>query len=127
MDSFMIVFYKVFSFFGFVLFFAVIGAGTYDALNINKNFEYSNLHLTSSGVIKHGFVLDSHIYCENKYLALEVSGVTFYYKEAGTTREADLKLDSICAKWKQSNISVPIKAPETTTPETTTTPSDKTP
>ncbi len=118
MDSFMIVFYKVFSFFGFILFLAVIGAGTYDALNINKNFEYSNLHLTSSGVIKHGFVLDSHIYCENKYLALEVSGVTFYYKEAGAKREIDIKLNALCAKWKQSNISVPIKAPVAATKET---------
>lgn len=112
MDSFMIVFYKVFSFFGFILFFAVVGAGTYDVLNINKNFEYSNLHLTGSGVIKHGFILDSHIYCENKFLALEVSGLTFYYKEAGPQRETDLKLSSLCAKWKQSNISAPIKVQE---------------
>ncbi|VAW73212.1 hypothetical protein MNBD_GAMMA12-561 [hydrothermal vent metagenome] len=111
MDSFMIVFYKVFSFFGFLLFFTVIGAGTYDVLNIENDFEYSQLHLTDSGVIKHGFVIDAHIFCENKYLALEVSELTFYYKKAGAKREADLKLASICAKWKQSNISVPIKAP----------------
>jgi len=116
MDSFMIVFYKVFSFFGFVLLFAVIGAGTYDVLNINKNFEYHNLHLTSEGVIKHGYVLDAHIYCENKYLSLEISGIPLMYKEAGADRVAKLKLDAICAKWTKSNISVPLKPEAVTTP-----------
>ena len=111
MDSFMIVFYKVFSFFGFILFFVIIGAGTYDALNINKNFEYTNLHLTSEGLIKHGFVLDAHVTCDNKFLRLEFSEIPLVYKKIEPKRISDLKLNMLCGKWEKNNISIPAKAP----------------
>jgi len=121
MDSFMIVFYRVFSFFGFILFFAVIGAGTYDALNINKNFVYANLHLTSEGLIKHGFVLDAHVTCDNKFLRLELSEIPLVYKEIEAKRISDLKVNLLCSKWEKSNISVPLKAPATATPSESST------
>jgi len=128
MDSFVTVFYKVFSFIGFLLLLAVIGAATYDVLNINKDFEYNNLHLSQHGLVKRGYVLDAHIHCENKFLGLSISGLTFYYKEAGKERITEIKADQHCAKWKQNNISEPMKAPAapatSETPEST--PSDNT-
>lgn len=98
----------------------MIGAGTYDALNINKNFEYTNLHLTSEGLIKHGFVLDAHVTCDNKFLGLEFSGMPLVYKKIEPKRISDLKLNLLCSKWEKNSISVPVKAPASDTPAVTT-------
>lgn len=96
MPEILMVLYRIFAFIGFLLLITLIAVGIFDFTRIKSDLDFNKLDLTTTGLVKRGYLLDTHLNCTNGYAGLSVFNLPIYYKPVAESTRTSLKLAKAC-------------------------------